>query len=413
MDAQRQTIPVTRRHALRWLGAGLGSTALGACGGGAVLVWGEAPASAASNPLLPITTPPVKIAVVTVAIGLSRPWALVFLPDGRMLVTERTGELRIVGMDGKASGPIAGVPAVDARGQGGLLDVALDPDFATNRWVFLSYAEAGTGADAGRNGTAVARGSLSADGARLTDVQVIFRQTPKIDSTAHFGGRLVFAPDGRLFVTLGERYSQRDAAQDLSNTLGKVVRINADGSVPPDNPFVGRADARPEIWSYGHRNVQGAAIHPVTRDLWTHEHGPQGGDEVNIDRAGRNYGWPRISYGCEYGAPVGNCPPVGGATSAPGMEQPVTYWVPTSIAPCGMVFYTGGLFPQWRGNLFIGALAGQALWRLQLDGDRVVAREPLLTDLGERIRDVRQGPDGAIYLISDGALAKIYRLQPA
>ncbi|MDE2176518.1 MAG: PQQ-dependent sugar dehydrogenase, partial [Betaproteobacteria bacterium] len=330
----------TRRHTLRWLGAGLGSTLLGACGGGAVLVWGETPASAASSPLPGATQPAVKATVVIVASGLSRPWALTFLPDGRMLVTERTGALRIVGLDGKAAAPIVGVPAVDARGQGGLLDVTLDPAFAANRRVYLSYAEAGTGAEAGRNGTAVARGVLSNDGTRLSDVQVIFRQTPKIDSTAHFGSRLVFAPDGTLFITLGDRFSQRDAAQDLSNTLGKVVRIHPDGSVPKDNPFVGRAGVREEIWSYGHRNVQGAAIHPVTGELWTSEHGPQGGDEVNITRAGRNYGWPKISYGCEYGAPVGNCPPVGGATSAPGMEQPVTYWVPTSIAPCGMAFYT-------------------------------------------------------------------------
>jgi glucose/arabinose dehydrogenase len=328
-------------------------------------------------------------------------------------VTERTGALRIVGSDGRIAAPIAGVPAVDSRGQGGLLDVALDPAFASNRRIYLSYAEPGTGADAGRSGTAVARAVLSADGTRLNALQVIFRQTPKIDSTAHFGSRLAFAPDGSLFVTLGDRYTQRDAAQDLSNTLGKVVRIRADGSVPPDNPFVGRADARPEIWSYGHRNVQGAAIHPTTGELWTHEHGPQGGDEVNITRPGRNYGWPRISYGCEYGAPVGNCTPVGGATSAPGMEQPLSYWAPTSIAPCGMAFYTASLFPQWRGSLFLGALAGQALWRLQLDGNRVVAREALFTELGERIRDVRQGSDGALYLISDGASAKIYRVQPA
>jgi len=402
----------TRRNLLRWLGAGLGSATLGACGGGVVIVWGDAPAVAASGPV-PAGGLPVRARATIVASGLSRPWALAFLPDGRMLVTERTGSLRIVAADGTISAPIAGVPAVDARGQGGLLDVALDPAFALSRRVYLSYAEAGSGADAGCNGTAVARGVLSADGSRLAEVQVIFRQTPKIDSTAHFGSRLAFAPDGTLFVTLGDRFSQRDAAQDLANTLGKVVRIRSDGSVPPDNPFVGRAGALPEIWSYGHRNVQGAAIHPQTGELWTHEHGPQGGDEVNITRAGCNYGWPKISYGCEYGAPVGNCPPVGGATSAPGMEQPVTYWVPTSIAPCGMAFYTASLFPQWRGSLFLGALAGQALWRLQLDGGRVVAREALFTDLGERIRDVRQGPDGALYLISDGASAKIYRVQPA
>jgi len=407
-----QTTDARRRSALRWIGAGIGSTALAACGGGAVLVWGDFPlpaASAASAPAARGSRPAVRI----VASGLSRPWALAFLPDGRMLVTERTGALRIVGSDGRIGAPIAGVPAVDSRGQGGLLDVALDPGFVSNRRIYLSYAEPGSGADAGRNGTAVARAVLSADGTRLNALQVIFRQTPKIDSTAHFGSRLAFAPDGSLFVTLGDRYTQRDAAQDLSNTLGKVVRIFPDGSVPPDNPFVGRAGALPEIWSYGHRNVQGAALHPVTGELWTHEHGPQGGDEVNITRAGRNYGWPRISYGCEYGAPVGNCTPVGGATSAPGMEQPLTYWVPISIAPCGMAFYTASLFPQWRGSLFLGALAGQALWRLQLDGNRVVAREALFTELGERIRDVRQGPDGALYLISDGASAKIYRVQPA
>ncbi|MDY0331524.1 MAG: PQQ-dependent sugar dehydrogenase [Thiomonas sp.] len=262
MQTSFHPILPTRRHTLRWLGAGLGSTLLGACGGGAVLVWGDSPVEAASNPFPVDMQPAVKVA-------------------------------------GKASAPILGVPGVDARGQGGLLDVALDPDFVGNRRIYLSYA----GAEAGRNGTAVARGVLSADGTRLSDVQVIFRQSPKIDSTAHFGSRLVFAPDGTLFITLGDRYSQRDAAQDLSNTLGKVVRIRADGSVPKDNPFVGRTGAMPEIWSHGHRNVQGAAIHPVTGELWTSEHGPQGGDEVNIDRAGRNYGWPRISYGCEYGAP--------------------------------------------------------------------------------------------------------------
>ncbi len=413
MPTTRPITNLPRRRALRWLGAGVGSTALAACGGGAVLVWGETPAAAASGVLPVDSQPAVRFGTRIVADGLSRPWALVFLPDGRMLVTERTGALRIVTPQGQASPPIAGVPAVDARGQGGLLDVALDPAFASNRTIYLSYAEAGSGADAGRNGTAVARGVLSADGTQLNAVQVIFRQTPKIASTAHFGSRLVFARDGTLFITLGDRYTERDAAQDLSNTLGKVVRIHTDGSVPADNPFVGRAGVRPEIWSYGHRNVQGAVLHPVTGELWTHEHGPQGGDEVNITRAGRNYGWPKISYGCEYGAPVGHCTPVGGATSAPGMEQPLTEWVPVSIAPCGMAYYTGALFPGWRGNLFLGALAGQALWRLQLDGNRVVAREALLTDLGERIRDVRQAPDGALYLISDGASAKIYRLQPA
>ena len=383
---------ITRRHALRWLGAGAGF---------ATLAWGETP------------EPRIEPTAVTVAGGLSHPWSLAFLPDSRMLVTERTGTLRIVTETGAASAPIAGIPAVDARGQGGLLDVALDPAFAANRRVYLSYAEPGSGAESGRNGTAVARGTLAADGTRLANLQVIFRQQPKIASTAHFGSRLAFAPDGTLFITLGERYSQRGQAQNLGNHLGKVVRIRPDGSIPQDNPFAHTAGIMPEIWSYGHRNVQGAAIHPATGELWTSEHGPQGGDEVNIDRAGRNYGWPRISFGCEYGAPVGHCTPVGGAASAPGMEQPVTCWVPTSIAPSGLMFYTGERLPQWRGNLFLGALAGRALWRLRLDGDTVAAREALFTGLNERIRDVRQAPDGSIYLVTDGAAGRILRVQPA
>lgn len=399
-----------RRRALRLVGTALGIGAVSACGGGGVVVvaWGDTPAPS------PVSSRPgsgqVTVKIATVASGLVNPWGLAFLPDGRLLVTERPGRLRVIGAGGTLSAPVAGVPAVDARGQGGLLDVALDPAFAQNRRVYLSYAEPGTGSDAGRNGTAVARGVLSDDATRIEQVQVIFRQTPKIDSTGHFGCRLVFARDGTLFITLGDRQSQRDAAQTLDNHLGKIVRIRADGSVPPDNPFVGVSGALPEIWSYGHRNVQGAALHPTSGELWCNEHGPQGGDEVNIARAGRNYGWPKVSFGCEYGAPVGNCIPVGGATSAPGMEPPLTHWVPTSIAPSGMAFYTGSRIAAWQGNAFIGALAGQALWRLQLDGDRVVAREALLTDLGERIRDVRMGPDGALYLLTDSGNGRILRL---
>jgi glucose/arabinose dehydrogenase len=338
---------------------------------------------------------------VSVARGLQHPWGLAFLPDGRMLVTERPGRLRIVSPDGALSAPVAGVPRVDARGQGGLLDVALDPDFATNRLVYLSYSEPGEGG----NSTAVARGRL--DGNALTDVQLIFRQQPKIDSAAHFGSRLVFARDGRLFITLGDRFGQRDEAQNLANHIGKVVRIERDGRVPSDNPFVGRADARPEIWSYGHRNVQGAALHPQTGELWTHEHGPQGGDELNLTLAGRNYGWPVATYGREYGTGF----KIGEGPSKSGMEDPLRHWGPRSVAPSGMVFYTGERYPQWKGNLFIGTLREQALIRLELDGTRVLREERLLTNLRERIRDVRQGPDGWLYVLTDNIDGQVLRLE--
>ncbi|WP_084362408.1 PQQ-dependent sugar dehydrogenase [Caldimonas taiwanensis] len=328
---------------------------------------------------------------VSVARGLQHPWGLAFLPDGRLLVTERPGRLRIVWPDGTLSPPVAGVPPVDARGQGGLLDVALDPDFATTGLVYLSYSEPGPGG----NGTAVARGRL--EGHALTNVQVIFRQQPKIDSAAHFGSRLVFGRDGRLFITLGDRFGQRDQAQNLANHIGKVVRIERDGRVPADNPFVGRDNARPEIWSYGHRNVQGAALHPVTGELWTHEHGPQGGDELNLTLAGRNYGWPVVTHGREYGTGF----KIGEGTSKAGMEDPLRVWEPRSVAPSGMVFYTGDRYPQWKGHLFIGTLREQALIRLELDGTRVVREERLLTQLRERIRDVRQGPDGWLYILTD------------
>ncbi len=342
-----------------------------------------------------------SVRVVTVASGLERPWAVAFLPDRRMLVTERPGRLRILEADGRLSPPLAGVPDVFARGQGGLLDVALDPRFSENRLVYLSYAEPGSDGA----GTAVARGRLGAD--RLEAVEVIFRQKPKVSGPNHWGSRLVFARDGTLFVTLGDRFNYRDRAQDLSVHIGKLVRINPDGSVPKDNPFVGRAGALPEIWSYGHRNSQGAALHPVTGVLWEHEHGARGGDEINVPEPGKNYGWPVITYGVDYSGEK-----IGEGTRKAGMEQPIHYWDP-SIAPSGMAFYTGDAFPVWKGNLFVGALAGRMLVRLELDGTRVVREERLLTDLGERIRDVRQGPDGFLYLLTDGPNGRLLRVTPA
>jgi len=347
---------------------------------------------------------PAKLKPVTLAHGLQHPWGLAFLPDferdGRMLVTERIGQLRVVTTKGVLSKPIAGVPKVDSRSQGGLLDVALDPKFAENQLVYLSYSEPGEGG----NGTAVARARLEGD--KLTGLQVIFRQQPKVDSTKHFGSRLVFARDGRLFITLGERQSRRDEAQNLGSHLGKVVRIEADGKVPPDNPFVNTPGALPEIWSYGHRNVQGAALEPASGVLWTHEHGPQGGDELNIDEAGKNYGWPVITYGREYvtGGKIGE------GTAKEGMEQPLRYWVP-SIAPSGMAFLTSDRYPGWKGSLFIGSLRAQALVRLELDGRSVVREERLLTNLFERFRDVRQGPDGWLYLLTDNEDGRIIRLE--
>jgi glucose/arabinose dehydrogenase len=349
----------------------------------------------------------------TFTTGLSSPWGLAFLPDGSMLVTERSGKLKRVSADGKTvSAPIAGMPTVLTGGTAGLLDVAVASDFATSRRIFVSFAEPGTGAETGTNGTSVGTGVLDSGYTALSGWRVIFRQTPKVESTAHFGSRLVVAPGNILFVTLGERQrpQERVRAQDLSAGHGKVMRIRTDGSVPEGNPFIGTAGAQPAIWSYGHRNVQGAALHPATGELWISDHGPQGGDEINRILPGRNYGWPLRSYGCEYGAPVGACTPVGGATSHPGTEQPLAYWAPTSIAPSGMAFYTGDKFPQWQGNLFIGALAGKALWRLTLEGNAVVAREPLFTDLNERIRDVRQGPDGWLYLLTDNPSGRIIRI---
>lgn len=338
---------------------------------------------------------------VTVAKGLQNPWGLAFLPDGAMLVTERPGRMRVVARDGTLGPPLSGLPAVDVGGQGGLLDVALDPKFAENRLVYWSYSEAGDGG----NGTAVARGRL--DGNALADVRVIFRQQPKVSSRVHFGSRLVFARDGRLFVTLGDRGSRRDDAQRLDNHIGKVVRIEPDGRAPADNPYAGQRGARPELWSHGHRNVQGAALHPQTGALWTNEHGPQGGDELNVTEPGRNHGWPDITYGVNYGSGT----EIGEGTERADVVSPVTWWVPTSIAPSGMAFLTSERYPGWQNSVFVGALRARALVRLQLDGRRVANQERLLS--GVRVRDVRQGPDGWLYVLadddSDGRILRLER----
>lgn len=354
---------------------------------------------------------------VTVADGLEHPWGLACLPDGRLLVTERPGRLRIVTPDGRLSAPVAGLPTVDAGGQGGLLDIALDPHHADNGLIYWSYSEPGQGAEAGRNGTAVARGRLvsrsGANGqttgpARLEQVEVIFRQQPKVDSSAHFGSRLVFAPDGRLFVTLGERYSHKDDAQRLDNHLGKIVRIEPDGSVPADNPFVGQPGALPEIWSWGHRNVQGAAINPADGTLWATEHGPQGGDELNHVQRGRNHGWPVITYGRNYGTGTR----IGEGTERADVVAPVRTWVPVSIAPSGLAFVSSDRYPGWRGSLLLGTLRGQVLWWLAMDGEHVRSEQRLLDGLNERIRDVRQGPDGWLYLLTDSMGGRVLRLLP-
>ncbi|ACO77903.1 hypothetical protein AvCA_16890 [Azotobacter vinelandii CA] len=334
--------------------------------------------------------------------GLEHPWALAFLPDGRsMLVTERPGRLRLFA-DGRLSEPLDGVPEVFARGQGGLLDVALSPGFTEDRLVYLSYAEAG---DDGQAGTSVGRGRLSGDLRRLEDFQVIFRQQPKLSTGIHFGSRLVFDRDGHLFVALGEN-NQRPTAQDLDKLQGKVVRLYPDGRVPEDNPFVDRQGARPEIWSYGHRNQQGAALNPWTGQLWTHEHGPRGGDEVNIPEAGRNYGWPLATHGINYSfLPI---PEARGKTVA-GTEPPYYVWE-KSPAISGMAFYDAGRFPAWQHSLFIGALVDRCVIRLELDDERIVHEERLLEDLDTRIRDVRQGPDGYLYVLTDEADGKLLRL---
>ncbi len=355
------------------------------------------------------TAAPVK--AITVAQGLENPWAMAFLPEGRFLVTERPGRLRVVEADGRLSPPVAGLPPVAAGGQGGLLDVVLDSGFAANRTVYVCYSEpAGDGTSG--NSTALARARLSDDRTRLEDVRVIFSQRPKVASRLHFGCRIVEAmkggrPDGTLFLALGERFSRMQDAQTLDNHHGKVVRVAKDGRVPPDNPFVGRPGALPEIWSYGHRNPQGATLGPDGR-LWMHEHGPQGGDEINRPEPGLNYGWPVITFGEQYGGgPIG-----AGITAKAGMEQPLHHWTP-SIAPSGMAFLTSDRYgPAWRGSLFVGSLKFQFLNRVELSGTRVVGEERLLSDLGERIRDVRQGPDGYLYVLTDNAKGRLLRLAP-
>jgi len=375
------------------------------------------------------------IAVETFASGLSHPWSIAFLPDGRLLVTERPGRMRIIGIDGKLSSPLAGVPKVFAASQGGLHDVVLDRGYEANRTIYFCYAEPVDGG--GR--TAVARARLADDGTpRLENVQTIFHQEGPLSSGNHFGCRIVQTADGLLFVTTGEHFTTRDQAQNLGNDLGKIIRIGREGSVPPDNPFVGRdaalasgasgqrgnsiksrvpdtrhdggsstrTGARPEIWSYGHRNPQGLAINPASGRLWETEHGPRGGDEVNIIEKGKNYGWPVIGYGIDY-----NGARIHASTHKEGMEQPIWYWVP-SIAPSGMAFAPDSLIPAWRNSLFVGALAGQALVRLELDGDKISKEERLLQGLRERIRDVRQGLDGALWLATDNSAGRILRVVP-
>ncbi len=336
-----------------------------------------------------------------VASGLEHPWGLALLPDGRWLVTERPGRLRVITAGGAVGEPVAGLPAVDARGQGGLLDVAVGPTFGQDRMIYWSYSEAREGG----NATSVARGRLSDDGTRVEDVQVIFRALPAYDGDKHFGSSLAFDGQGHLFITLGERSDapMRPQAQDLGSHMGKTIRINADGSVPRDNPFVGRAGALPEIWSLGHRNVQGIAVSGDR--VWTVEHGTRGGDEVNLDRAGLNYGWPDVAYGVEYRGGAINA----GVTAREGTEQPVYYWDPV-IAPGGMAVYDGAMFPGWRGNLLVAGLKEKHIARLVLEGDRVVGEERLLTGLGERVRDVAVGPDGAVWAVTDEQNGKLVRL---
>ena len=346
------------------------------------------------------------VRVQPVAQALDHPWAVAFLPQGRFLVTERAGRLRRVDAQGNVSAPLQGLPAIASGGQGGLLDIVTDSDFARNRTLYFCFSEPDTEPRSPANSTALARARLSEDETRLEDVQVLFSQKPKVASNLHFGCRIVEGRDGTLFLALGDRYHHRDAVQKLDNHIGKVVRVQKDGSVPPDNPFVGRAGALPEIWSYGHRNAQGATLAPDGR-YWMHEHGPQGGDEINIPQAGRNYGWPVITFGENYGGGK-----IGEGTARAGVEPPLHYWVP-SIAPSGMAFLTSDRYgPAWKGNLFVGSLKFGFLDRIELSGQTVRAEHRLLEDGRERIRDVRQGPDGLLYVLTDAANGRLLRLQP-
>ena len=420
-------------------GSSGGALALSAAGANASVAaaagTGATPASATPSPAAapgaPVPTPSSPSAngpapafgalkVVELAGNLGAPWSLAFLPDGRMLITDRNARLLLRKADGSAesAGEIAGLPPIAVTGQGGLLDVVLDPAFASNQRIYFSFAER-DGANAALNGTAVARAQLDVGARQLKNVVVIFRQSPKVDSGGHFGSRLVFSREGYLFVTLGDRQldSQRGFAQDLSRGNGKVMRITTDGAPAPGNPFIGQAGKQPEIWTYGHRNPQGAALNPDTGELWSDEHGPQGGDEVNRHLPGKNYGWPLASYGQEYGTTTAVGVPV-----LAGTEPPVTVWeradgsawsggAKSSTAPSGMAFYTGTRLGGWQGSLFVGALAGQCLWRFTLSGTTVTGRERLLADRGQRIRDVRQGPDGWLYLLVDGDGGKLLRLE--
>lgn len=347
-----------------------------------------------------------QVRTETVASGLENPWGVAFLPEGRFVVTEKPGRLRLVAADGKLGAPIQGLPPIAAGGQGGLLDVLADSGFAQNRTLYFCYSEP-EAAGGSANSTALARARLSADGTKLEALKVIFSQKPKVASRAHFGCRIVEARDGNLFLTLGDRFSRKDDAQMLDNHHGKVVRIAKDGSVPKDNPFVGKPGALPEIWSYGHRNSQGATLAPDGR-FWMTEHGPQGGDEINIPRAGVNHGWPVITYGENYGGgKIGE-----GITRKDGMEQPLHYWVP-SIAPSGMVFLTSDRYGAgWKGNLFVGSLKFGYLDRIELKDDKVVAEHKLLADGRARIRDVKQGLDGLLYVLTDESDGKLLRLRP-
>ena len=349
--------------------------------------------------------PAAPAGTAVVVRGLTDPWAMAFLPDGRMLITEKAGQLRIATPDGRLSAPLAGLPAVAATGQCGLLDVVLDPQFSENRRLFFTFAEPGPGG----NSTAVGSARLVDD--QLREVRTLFSQKPKMDSGSHCGSRIVVDRQGHLLVGLGDRFSGKDEAQNPGNHIGKVVRLTAEGRVPADNPFVGRAGAAPEVFSLGHRNIQGAALHPVTGDLWASEHGPQGGDEVNVVEAGRNYGWPLVTFGRNYvvGTRIGETGPKAG------FEPPLHHWAPTSIAPSGMAFLSSdryqARYPDWKGSLFIGALRGQALVRLTVDGRRITAEQRLLEGQA-RIRDVRQGPDGWLYVLTDGASGQVLRLLP-